>query len=62
MYVSAAMQYITRDMAIPISVNLMFLGKLEISTTADALGCPRLQVASAIARLGKRGFLDALIV
>ncbi|MFE1744748.1 VWA domain-containing protein [Coleofasciculus sp. H7-2] len=38
--------------------NVQRLGNLDISATADALGCPRLQVASAIARLGKRGFLE----
>lgn len=38
------------------------LGSLDVSATAETLACPRLQVASAIARLGKRGFLDALIV
>ncbi len=38
------------------------LNSLDVSATADTLGCPRLQVASAIARLGKRGFLDGLMV
>ncbi len=38
------------------------LGSLDVSATADALGCPRLQVAGAIARLGKRGFLDKLMI
>lgn len=32
-------------------------GNLDIALTAETLNCPRLQVASAIARLGKRGFL-----
>jgi hypothetical protein len=34
------------------------LGNLDVSQIADALGCPRLQAASSIARLGKRGFLE----
>lgn len=38
------------------------LGSLDISATADTLGCSRVQVAGAIARLGKRGFLDKLAV
>jgi hypothetical protein len=38
------------------------LGSLDVSTIADTLGFPRLQVASAIARLGKRGFLNNLLV
>lgn len=33
------------------------LGVLDVSATADALSCPRLQLVGAIARLGKRGFL-----
>ena len=37
--------------------TLQNLGSVDVSTTADSLGCPRLQVAKAIARLGKRGFL-----
>lgn len=37
-------------------------GALNITAIADNLGYSRLQVASAIARLGKRGFLDKLVV
>ncbi|MBO1345994.1 MAG: VWA domain-containing protein [Hormoscilla sp. GUM202] len=32
--------------------------QLDSSKIAESLGCPRLQAAAAIARLGKRGFLD----
>jgi Mg-chelatase subunit ChlD len=38
------------------------IGNVDVSAIADTLGCPRLSVASAIARLGKRGFLDRLAV
>lgn len=38
------------------------LGSLDVSATAEVLGCPSLQVAGAIARLGKRGFLDKLMI
>jgi hypothetical protein len=34
------------------------LKQLDISAIADALSCPRLQAAAAVARLGKRGFLS----
>ena len=42
--------------------TLQQLGHFDASAIADALGCPRLQVASAIARLGKRGFLQELLL
>lgn len=42
--------------------TLQQLGHFDASAIANALGCPRLQVASAIARLGKRGFLQELLV
>jgi hypothetical protein len=38
------------------------LGTLDVTAIADTLASPRLQVASAIARLGKRGFLNNLLV
>ncbi len=38
------------------------LGSLDVTVIADTLSSPRLQVASAISRLGKRGFLDKLLV
>lgn len=34
------------------------LGHIDSAEVADNLVCPRLQAAAAIARLGKRGFLD----
>lgn len=37
-------------------------GSLDVNATAEALLCSRLQVAGAIARLGKRGFLDQLMI
>lgn len=38
------------------------INSLDVTLIADTLSSPRLQVASAIARLGKRGFLDSLLV
>ncbi len=40
--------------------SLQDLGSVDVSTIADNLSCPRLQVAKAIARLGKRGLLSEL--
>lgn len=34
------------------------LGDLDVRTIAESLDCPRLQAAQALARLGKRGFLQ----
>jgi hypothetical protein len=34
------------------------LARIDASAAADALGCSRLDAASSIARLGKRGFLQ----
>ena len=41
--------------------TLKQFGNLDIARTAETLNCPRLQAASAIARLGKRGFLAKLV-
>ncbi|HBB30967.1 MAG TPA: hypothetical protein DC064_03865 [Cyanobacteria bacterium UBA9273] len=38
--------------------TLEHLGSMDVMATADTLSCSRLQVTSAIARLGKRGFLE----
>jgi hypothetical protein len=38
------------------------LQRIDISATADAIGCSRLAAASSIARLGKRGFLRDLTI
>ncbi|MCL1475649.1 vWA domain-containing protein [Argonema antarcticum] len=38
--------------------TVLNLGNLDSTQVADTLACPRLQAAAAIARLGKRGFLD----
>jgi hypothetical protein len=34
------------------------LGRIDVSALAEAISCPRLQAASSIARLGRRGFLQ----
>jgi von Willebrand factor type A domain len=49
-----------RDLAFDRQVleTVQNLGHLDMSQTANILDCPPLQVAAAIARLGKRGFLD----
>nr|CAA9259120.1 hypothetical protein AVDCRST_MAG63-2327 [uncultured Armatimonadetes bacterium] len=36
------------------------IGEPDTERVAEALGCPRVQAAASLARLGKRGFLDAL--
>jgi hypothetical protein len=35
--------------------------QLDIAAIADALRCPRLQAAAAVARLGRRGFLGGIV-
>ena len=37
------------------------LGSLDVSATADTLGCPRLQVAGANTQQKKQNFLDQLM-
>ena len=41
-------------------VTMQRMKQLDIAATADALSCPRLQAAAAVARLGRRGFLDSM--
>jgi VWA domain-containing protein len=38
------------------------LGSLDVGRAAETVGCPRLQAASSMARLGRRGFLEGLSV